>query len=261
VQPLIRRTGLGLLLALSLAVTGCADGGGSSDPGGQPGGDPGADPKLALASSADALAQESFRMEMTMGDIMSATGAMDPAAGTGTVTMSIAAEGMEMNIETIFTDTDVWTSLGDLGAILGVEATWMHIDQSRLPAEGFMGVKPGETDLANAAEMLQALGNVEQVDEHTYRGELDVTKGDQTLFDEEMLNALGDGATSVPFTATLDDQGRLTHMVIDFPELPDFPASTMELHYFDFGAPVEISPPPADEVTEMPDEFYQMFQG
>jgi hypothetical protein len=262
VHRLIRGTGLGVLLTLALAVTGCAGEGGGPDAGAAPGNDQvaEADAKLALASSADALAQESFKLEMTMGELMTATGAMDPAAGTGNVAMTILAEGVEMNLEVIFIGTDMWTNLGELGALLGAQAEWMHIDQGKLPEGGFMGVQPGKTDLANAAEMLQGLGEVERVDDHTYRGEIDVTKGDSSLFDEEMVAAIGEQATTLPFTATLDDQGRLTHLVIDLPPQPDFPAESMDLRYFDFGAPVEVTPPPAGEVSEMPAEFYQMFQ-
>jgi len=263
VHRLIRRSGLGLLVALALAVTACAgEQSGAPDPGAQAAtGAPEADPKLALASSADALQQEPFRMEMAMGDLMSATGAMDPTAGAGSVAMTIVAQGMELNIETRFTEGDAWINLGEMGALLGAQATWMHIDQSQLPEGGFMGVAPGETDLANTAEMLQSLGTVEQVDEHTFQGELDVTQGESGLIDEEMLAAMGDDASHLPFTATLDDQGRLASMVIEFPPMPDFPAETMEIRYFDYGTPVEVSPPPADEVSEMPPEFYQMFQG
>lgn len=260
---LIRRGGLGLLVALALAVTACAgEQTGDADQG-VPAttGAPAADPKLALASSADALQQEPFRMEMAMGDLMSATGAMDPAAGAGSVEMTIVAQGTELTIETRFTEADAWINLGDMGALLGAEAAWMHIDQSQLPEGGFMGVAPGETDMANTAEMLQSLGTVEQVDERTFQGEIDVSQGESGLIDEEMLSAMGDEATHLPFTATLDDQGRLASMVIEFPAMPDFPAGSLEIRYFDYGTPVEVSPPPADEVSEMPPEFYQMFQG
>jgi hypothetical protein len=258
---MIRRTGLGLLVALALAVTGCASGeGGNPDLGGPSSGQQ-ADPKLALVGSTDALNQESFKMEMSMGDLMSASGAMDPAAGTGSVSMSIEAEGMAMDIETIFTETDGWISLGEMGALLGVQTEWMHVDQTRLPEGGFMGVQPGDTDPANTAELLQGLGTVRQVDEHSFEGEIDVTQGRSDLLDEEMVAAMGEDATTLPFTATIDDQGRLTSMVIDFPAMPEFPAQSMEIRYFDFGTPVEITPPAADQVSEMPAEFYQMFQG
>jgi hypothetical protein len=246
-RPIVR-TGLGLFAALTLAVTGCAV-------------DPTeiADPRLALAASTETLEQESFRFEMTMGDSMNATGAVDPAAETGTVAMSIAAGGMEMDFETIIVGTEMWTNLGELGGLVGVETDWLHIDQTRLGEDGFAGVEPGELDLVGAAEMLKGLGTVEQVDANTFRGEIEVTRGESTVFADEMLKALGEDSITLDFVATVDDQDRLTELVVELPPIPQLPAKELELRYFDFGSPVEVSPPPADQVTELPEAFYDMF--
>lgn len=258
---LIGRTGA-LFAALTLAVAGCATD--TEDPTADgANGAPDADPAVVLASSADNLAQEPFRFEMTMGSLLTADGAMDPTAGTASVTMTIVAEGTEMNMEIIATEADMWANLGEIGAMLGAETEWMHMDLTRLGGEGFMGMKPGETDLAGTAEMLEGLGTVERVDDHTFEGVIDVTKGSSGLFDEEMISSLGEEATTLDFTATVDDQERLTHMEIALPPMPDLPedADSIEIRYFDFGEPVEVTPPSEDEVSEMPAEFYEMFTG
>jgi len=237
----------GLLAGLALAVTGCA------------GDAPAEDPSLVLAASTQTLEEESFRFEMAAGDLMNATGAVDPAADAGSVTLSLAHGGMAMDVEAIVLGTEMWTNLGELGGLLGVEAQWLHIDQSRLGEDGFAGIEPEQLDLVGAAELLKSLGTVEQVDEHTFRGEIEVVPGASTVFADQLLEALGEESLTLEFVATVDDQDRLTELVVDLPRNEQVPAERLELRYFDFGSPVDISPPPADEVTEMPEAFYDMF--
>jgi hypothetical protein len=242
----IVRTGLGLFAGLTLAVTGCAA-------------DPVEDPGLVLAASTETLAQESFRFELTAGELMSASGAVDPAADAGSVTMSLAFGGMAMDVEAVVLGTEMWANLGAFGGLLGVGEPWLHIDQSRLGESGFAGVEPEELDLVGAAELLKGLGTVEQIDEYTFRGEIELARGSSTVFADELLKALGEESVTLEFTATVDDEGRLTRLVVDLPPTPQVPAEELELRYFDFGAPVEVSPPPADQVTELPEAFYDMF--
>jgi hypothetical protein len=250
----IVRTGLGLFAALTLAAAGC-----SADPGGTANEVTAADPGFVLAASTDALEQEPYQVEMTMGDLMTAAGFVDPMAEATSLEVSIGAEGIQMTVEAIVIGDDIWTNLGDLDAMLGVETEWMHIDQARLGDEGVFGLAPDQLDVAGAAEMLKGLDTVEQVDAHTFEGEIDLAESAPTAYRDQLLEALGEGSTTVEFVATVDDQGRLTHLVITLPPHPDLPADQLEMRYFDFGTPVEIAPPPADQVSELPAEFYDMF--
>lgn len=256
----IGRAGLGLAAAALLALAGCSSGGGTTGTGTDGTGTDGTgtqdSPQLALASSADRLGDTSFKIEMQMGEMMTATGQMDPAAGAGSMTMNVGAEGITMAIETIFTESDMWMNMGEMGALLGGEG-WLHLDMSKLGEEGLMGVKPGQADPANAAALLQGLGEVERVDERTFRGTIDLTRApDSSFADDQVLAELGDGAQTLPFTATVDDEGRLSEFAIDMPAMATVPAQQMVVRYYDYGTPVEINPPPADEVSEAPDLFY-----
>jgi hypothetical protein len=245
-----QRSAVGIVAALALAVTACG-----SDNGGGNGGTSSKDPALQLASSVEALNEESFKVEVTMGDLMTATGAVDGPGRAGRMAMSLGMEGQSLDMEVIFTETDMWMNMGDLGTLLGAEKPWMHLDLSQLGGDGFMGLKPGETDFAGTAKMMKAVTNVERVDDTTIRGEIDVTKVEDTVVDEEMLA----GQTTLSFTATLDDQGRLTQLEVDLPETQGVSVGTLVVRYYDFGQPVDVSPPPADEVSEAPAQLYQMF--
>ena len=253
------RSVVGIFAALTLAVTACGSGDGSDNGGANSGGDrgttdTGVEPALQLASSVEALAEESFKVEMSMGEFLTATGAVDGPRHAARIAMSTGMEGQSLDVEMIVTEADMWMNMGDLSFLLGVEAPWMHLDTSRLGGEGFMGVKPGEVDFAGTAEMMKALGDVERVDDTTFRGEIDLTRAGDTVLDEQMLA----GQTTLRFTATLDSQGRLTEMRVDFPEMEGLQADALVVRYYDFGQPVDISPPPADQVGEAPEELYQM---
>lgn len=250
----------GVLLAATVsALTACTAGtdtGGSSRSAQAVG-----DPAVVLAASTEVLAEESYRFEVTMAPLMSATGAVDPAATAGDVTVSVTADGATHDIEARFTGDDMWVSLGAMSGLLGIETEWMHIDQSRLGERGLAGLQPGELDLVGAAEMLRELGTVERVDAHTFRGEITLTRGEGPPLADRALEALGEESLILQFEATVDDQGRLTRLVIDYPAGAEYPVRQLEMQFFDFGSPVEISPPPADQVTEMPADFYQMLGG
>lgn len=255
-RKLMGRSALGLFTALTLATAACGSDSGGGDGGAGQGQEQEQDPTTLLTSSVDALNEETFKIEMTMGDLLNGTGQVDAPNGAAQMAISSSAEGQALDIEMILTPSDMWMSLGDLGAMMGVETPWMHVDLSQLGEDGFMGLKPGETDFAQTTQLLQAITEVEQVDDVTFQGEIDPSKAEEGMIDQEML---GDAAT-VPFTATLDDQGRLTQIALDLPDMEGMPDS-MVVRYYDFGQPVEIGPPPAEEVSEMPPELYDALSG
>lgn len=250
----ITRAAAAVFAALTLAVAGCGtdtDTGTDTD-----------DPALVLAASAEALGDEPFRLEMTMGGLMTATGAIDPAAGAGEMSIAFSEEAMNMEMQIIFTETDMWMNMGEVGVMIGADTPWMHLDLTRLGPDGFMGIEPGNTDPSGAREMLQALGEVTQTGDRTFSGEIDLTRAGSTVWDEETVELLGESATSVSFTATIDERDRLSTMVITLPEVPGAAGvfDSLELRVFDYGADVEITPPPADEVSPMPEALYEMFE-
>lgn len=255
-----RLTGLILLLGLAMVGTGCADNRNGDDPGGAPAttGAPDADPMSALTSATDALKREPFKMELSAAGVMSATGAVDPTAGLGHLSMTQVEAGQEVSIEFLITGDDMWANFDGIAGLPEGMTKWMHIDATKLP-DGLMGLRPGDTDLVDATELLRGLGTVEQVDEHTFKSELDMTKARSDIIDGQLAATLPEDATKWPLTATIDEQGRLTGLVITFAHLT--PPKSMEIRYFDYGTPVDVTPPPADQVSEMPEEFYQLFTG
>ena len=260
----LAKAGLAAAAALTLALTGCdlldggADGEDSTD-GAVAGQEEADDPALVLTSSAAALGQESLRFEMTMGDMMTMTGAVDPTAEAAEMAMNMTVEGVSMEMQFIVIGTDTWMNMGELGAFFGATTPWMLVDLSRMDSDA-LGFKPEASDPVGAEEMLQGLGEVERVDDRTFEGVIDLTVASGNLIDDDMVALMGEQASTMTFTATIDDQDRLSQMTIVVPELAELDVDAIEVRYFDYGAPIEITPPPADQVSEMADDFYQMFE-
>lgn len=253
----LRATGLGLVAALALLVSGCSEDETPPTAEESPTGASAA-PAVELTSAADALAGTSFKFEMELGDELSGVGAADPAAGVGTVTLTVAepTTGQVMEMEVIFTETDLWMNFGEMSAVLGASAPWMHLDLSRLGDGGVMGWQPGQADPANAAGMLAGIDNVERVDARTFRGEVDLSQVDGSAFADAVEDPAA--AEAMPVTVTLDASGRLDTITMELPASDDLPAQTIRIRYFDYGTDVSVAPPPEDQVAPAPDLIYGM---
>lgn len=256
------RTTLGAIGAagiFALAACGGDNGGASGTGNGNGNVSQDTDPAITLAAATESLAEEPFKMEMNLGGLGGVRGAVDPAAGLSEITMEFSEGDVSMTLTMIASETDIWMNMGDLGADLGM-AGWMHMDLSRVGGEDLMGISPG-ADPGNVTAMLETLGDVQRVDDRTFEGVLDLTAATPGAVDEELVEAFGQEATEVAFTATLDDQGRLISMVVTMPDIPELASelSAFEIRYYDHGVPVEITPPSDDEVMPMDEMFYDMF--
>lgn len=254
--------GLSLIAALTFTVAGCNTAGDNTTDAGAATTAP-ADPKTVLASATTELGTTSFKVNVELGTLGTIDGVMDAAKKTGTMTMKVAAEGVEMNIETILLGNDMYMKM-DMGgqSLPGMDAgKWMHLDASRLPADNSLGLKPGEFDPVGAAKFLNAVGDAERSADGTIKGTLDMTKASGAMgITEEDLAEAGAQAKAVPFEAKVDGEGRLTSLVMDIPAMDGQPAQKVKATYSDFGTKVDVAKPPASEVTEAPEMIYDTFK-
>ena len=135
----------------------------------------------------------------------------------------------------------------------GVEAgKWLHIDGARLAGTSFDALPDG--DAAGAGKFVERMADVTSSGDGSYRGTIDLTKvaGSGGV----SVDVLGGKGNAVPFTATVDDQGRLAKLTIDLSSI-DPQLGTMTTTYSDFGAPVTVAQPPAAEVVEAPESLLQ----
>jgi hypothetical protein len=219
-----------------------------------------ADPAAAaaLGTAAAALGNTSFKLTMTAGPGLKVTGQMDAPNGKGTADIVATGPNAELKVKTLLVGQDLYVQVP--GITKG--STWTHLDVSRLPEGANVGLRPGQIDPANTAQLLNSTTDVQQVDARSYKGTLDLTKvAGLTGVDKVTVDSYGAAAKTVPFTAGLDDQGRLSALTIQLPAANGQQAQPLEILYTDYGVPVTAERPAASQITEAPADLYTSLGG
>jgi len=211
------------------------------------------DPAAELSAAAKRLGEQSVRIKTDMAGALSINGVADPKAGVARMSMDMSALSQDTKIEVRKVGEDVYLKFsGSMAKMIGGAGSgkpWMHVDASKI-AEG-SSFKLPKDDPAGSKAMIDAMTKVERVGEHNFKGLLDPAKMQRN---QASLKALGTKTAAVPFTATTDDQGRLTELTLDMSAL-GAGAGKMKTTYSDFGTPVTVEAPPAAEVGELPKEL------
>ena len=222
----------------------------ATDPAASPSVESAGQARAALAAAARRLGDDSVRVSLTMGTFMTATGTADPS--TSAMDMRMQVRGPQpMAIEMRNTGKDVYMRFR--GRSLGSYADrWMHIGGDRIPAR--LGFGSAE-DPGDAQRLLRAIVDVRRDGPGRYRGTMDMSRTPSP--DPALLERLGAKARAVPFTAAVDDQGRLVGITIRmdvlFRSMP-----SMQVRYSDFGTPVRVVKPKG-RIIEAPAELVDAF--
>jgi hypothetical protein len=225
-----------------------------------------ADPKEALVASTQEIKKGNFSFTISGGEL-NGEGKVHLPSKSAEMKLATgeAADAVKMHL--VFIDTDSWVKL-DFGstadsvpALKAMKDKYQHLDRSRLKNAKELDFDFADVDPAGSDKMIAAITDVKQTGEGAYAGTIDATKAaDSDLLDEEMLKALGDQAKAVPFTAKLDQQGRLTEFALQVPAAGSVPASTVTVNYADYGTATAVQKPPAGKVVEASDQVYDMFE-
>ncbi|GAB1642855.1 hypothetical protein [Krasilnikovia sp. MM14-A1259] len=251
----------GLALATAITLTGCGPKDNATSAGAPAGtatkqAATQADPTTELAAAVAKLNQDTMRVSMTMAGSVHGGGVADPKAQTAELTMDMGDIGQGTKMQLRKVGTDIYLKIGgELGKVTGSGDKWMHLDATKLPAGSSVGMMSGD-DPAGAKTLMKAVTEVKRSGD-TYTGTLDLSKSPQ--YNSDKLKALGGKATTVPFTARVDDQGRLTELTVDM-ERVAAGAGQLKSTYSDFGTAVSVSRPPKSEVTELPSQLKGIFK-
>lgn len=204
-----------------------------------------ATPVEEFVAASKKLANETMKMKMSMPGGIEANGSADLAAKKLDMTMSMAMGTESLDIAVRLVGETMYMKMDATGD------KWMSLDVSKLPA----GNSLNPENMANAEAFAAAAVEVKR-DGDNFSGTLDMTKSPTA--DPDSLKALGSKATSVPFTAKRDSEGRLVEMVIDMSGM-GAGAGKMTTTYYDFGTKVDVAAPAAADVTPMPEEMLKGF--
>lgn len=222
-------------------------------------------PEEVVLASSKQLSATTYKMSITadtMTGTMTGNSQIDAANKKFSMDISGSADGSKMSFSMIVIDKDMYMKM-DLGALLGGDAgstsgalggdTWLHMDTSDTAsdsgASGMLGF--GKVDQSDPANMSALFGNatdITKVDDHHYRGTVDLSKmAGMGLYSEFTKDS--DPTKPAQVDIMLDDQGRPIDVKMVMPG--DGKDMTVEIKFSDFGAPVDIKKP--DHVTEMGD--------
>jgi hypothetical protein len=249
-----------LFAAVGLAGAGCGKTGSSTNVAASTLPSPTLAPKDALLASTKTLASTSHKFTIKSSGL-TGQGAADPAAKAVALTMSGTQSGVSVKMDFVAINTDVYMKI-DFGALnrqVGIDpAKYMHLDATKLGSNSNLPVQPGG-DPVEMNGILAGLVDVTTTDGRNFTGTLDLTKatGSSTLISAAVAK-VGDKAKAVPFTAVLDDNGRMTDLKIDGSGID--PALGIEVSFSDFGTAADVTKPDPSQVVEAPDALAQMFK-
>jgi hypothetical protein len=198
-----------------------------------------------LAAAVAKLDGQSLKYTIT-GNQGTLSGGFDTT--TGGITLS---GGTTTKLEYVVLDDDVYLKGFD------PQGRWWHLSLSQFPAGSTFRL------LAHplfGIKFLTTARNVKQDAPGTFTGTLDVTKVAAGGLTDQIADLLakGDpaGATAVPFTATVDSQGRLAGVKATFTGVSKSGRVAYELKIVEYGATAPAVRPSRSETVEAPPEAY-----
>ncbi|GGM40673.1 hypothetical protein ACFFX1_17990 [Dactylosporangium sucinum] len=216
-------------------------------------------PAEALRAAVQALDATSHNFELNAGT-STGSGRVDHAAKAATMEMRGQAEDLEISMAFTVIAPDVWVK-ADFGAELnelwGLKpGSWMRLDKTKLGASTTLPIDPsGTPDLGVTDLFKDGLADVRRTDATHFSGTVDITVTDSVLTpSDKVLEKAGDKAKQLPFTATVDDKGRLTSFVVDGASVD--PDLAISLTFAGFGSVLPVSAPAG--AVPAPDALYQM---
>jgi hypothetical protein len=264
--PRLAGLGLATMATAALAIAGCESTTATPSPGGSApvnsvSSAAAADPAAvsALADATAKLGTTPFKMTATAGPGFKLTGAIDQTQGVATADMVASGTNAELTVKTLLAGQDLYVQIPGVTKA----STWTHVDVSRLPEGANLGLRPGQIDPVNTAKLLSSTTDVAPgAEPNSYAGTVDLTKAVGLAgVDQVTIDSYGTQAQKVPFTAGLDDQGRLSVLTINLPATNGAQAAPLEVLYSDYGTPVTVTKPSGAQVTEAPNNFYTSLGG
>ncbi|MER5333125.1 hypothetical protein [Micromonospora sp. NPDC002717] len=227
------------------------------------------DAKQALLASTREISNGNFRFTMSGAGSTAEGQVHEPSQSAEMrVTIGQPTDDLFMKLDLIHAKPDSWVKLElggtTAGSLPGVQklnlGKYQHLDQTRIKGNRNLGFDFDKVDPAGSEVLTQGITEVRQTGEGAYAGTIDVSKAAQAgSVDPAVVTALGAQAKSVPFTAKLDPQGRLSEMVIQIPAAGQTKAQDIRITYSDYGNAAAAQKPPADQVVEAPAELYNLF--
>lgn len=237
-------SGLVVLAALTSSLAACTAGGGA------------AAPTTPARSGVDVLNEavaktkgKSYQFDVAYGNALTSRGTAtgDGRATIAKIMIGDAASGVVVNADVMVLADAAYAKL-NLGALAGVvpglpaAGTWVHIDPAKAPGAARVGIKPGQ-DIFGPQSFVGGVVSATSTGPTGVTGTIDLAKAVPPGVPQSEVARLSDAQRVVPFTATLDLQGRITQIVVKVPALGAYPPSDLTSTYSNWGVAVDATRP------------------
>ncbi|MDG4823268.1 hypothetical protein O7635_15535 [Asanoa sp. WMMD1127] len=213
-----------------------------------------ADPAQRLKASTTEIEAGNYRFTFKS-DLVTGTGYVHkPSQGS---TLDLAYKGPDGNVSAQLrkaADATLARIVVDDKPVAG-DGKWLKLDPAKT-AESELLAYIGDADTPGAAEILATATDVVET-RGDLTGMVDLAKPQGVpALDENTLAAIANSVHRVPFVATVDDQGRLTKLVLDLVAPSAGRLYPIELNYSDYGQVTPEAAPAAGEIVPAPASFY-----
>jgi hypothetical protein len=248
-----------MLASVTLVASGCTTTPGTATPS--------ASPKAATQILTDAVAKtkgQSFTYTLAYGAQVTADGAQDVAASNGSrnVTFTDPASGLVLKANLVLVGGALFAKV-DLGAaaalvpgLAGVGQKYLSLDMKKISTSGLTSGLLPTADTITPDAYLGGVVTAESVSPTQVKGTTDLSKSAPKLIPATSIAKLDATSKVVPFTVTLDDQGRITKIVMNLPKIEALPAADLTVSYAGYGSNVQITAPAAADAVPAPDLVY-----
>ena len=257
-----RLVAVALVAIAALATTACTN---APSPAGTP--TPTKAATTVLEEAAAKANGQSFKYTLTYGEQVTGDGDQD-AAGTSSsrnITVKDATTGLTIKAnglifpDAVYVKVDLGPMTAQVPGLGSLGDKWMIVDKAKIGDTGIAAFLTS-TESNKADAYIKGVVTAEQVSATEIKGTMDLAKSASGLASPQELAALGDEAKNIPFTVTLDADGRISKIVMKMPKVGDFAAADLTTTFSNYGAPVEIPKPAAEEAVPAPEMIYLFLQ-
>jgi hypothetical protein len=211
---------------------------------------------------------QSFKYTLKYGTVLTADGAQDATGANATRNISYtdAASGLVIKGQVSLVGDGLYAKL-DLGplttlipGLAGANGKSLKIDRTKIASTGLAAslVPGGDSTLPD--NFVNGVVSAQNVSATEVKGTIDLSKSAPKVIPAAELAKLPATSQTVPFTATLDSQGRISKIVVSLPAISVFPAADLTTTYSDWGTPVQVTAPADADTVVAPDLVYQFLK-
>jgi hypothetical protein len=190
-----------------------------------------------------------------------ATGSVNYATESAMITAKSRAGNALISMEAVQIGPKLWTKIdfGSTNTKLGLNAKkWYLVDQTKLTGPNAKLFDVANFDVLDIAGLMIGTSGVARKDATHLSGTVDLTQATGVSAPTQAdLATAGAGAAKIPFTATIDDQGRLVDLLIQADAVD--PDLTNEYAFSNIGAPSPVTAPAVADVATTPAAVYTIF--